>query len=204
MRITRCILAGLLIGISPFVQGQSAPPTITGPLSLVVPYPAGGASDITARIVSQPLGGQLDKTVVVENIGGATGSIAAQKILNGPANGRMLYQGSQNELILPALTIKRTRYQPDDFEIVHPVTTTRLVLVVRKGLPVNTLQEFIDLSRARSASDPLTYGSPGAGSLYHLISDAMAKLGASTTSMFRIGVAHHSCRISLEIASISR
>ena len=52
------------------------------------------------------------------------------------------------------------------------------MLVVRKGLPANTLQEFVDLARSKSASEPLSYGSPGVGSLYHLVPDSMAKLAA--------------------------
>lgn len=172
----KTILATLLWGASHLVLAQSPPAGITGPLSLVVPYPAGGASDITARIFADPIGRELKTSVVVENIAGATGGIAVQKMLNAPADGRMFYQGSQNEVFLPPLTIKSTRYQTSDFEIVHPITTTRLVLVVRKGLPVQNLQEWMSLARSRSASEPLTYGSPGVGSLYHLLPDSMGKL----------------------------
>lgn len=176
MRTWKTFVAALLAGASQIVAAQAQPPAIAGPLSLIVPYPAGGGSDITARIFAEPVGKELNATVVVENIGGATGGLAARKMLNAPADGRLFYQGSQNEVILPPLTIKSTSYQSTDFEIVHPITTTRLVLVVRKGLPVNTLQELMDLARARSASEPLSYGSPGIGSLYHLVPDSMAKL----------------------------
>lgn len=176
MRLVNTPIAALLVGISSMVFAQAPIPTIASPMSLIVPYPAGGGSDITARILAEPIGRELNAAVIVENIGGATGGIAARKMLNAPANGRILYQGSQNEVILPALTIKSISYQPTDFEIVHPITTTRLVLVVRKGLPVNSLQELMNLARTRSASEPLSYGSPGIGSLYHLVSDSMGKL----------------------------
>ena len=176
MRSLKTAFAALLVGLSPFVAAQSPAPTIAGPLSLIVPYPAGGGSDITARIFAEPIGKELNAAVVVDNIGGATGGIAARKMLNAPADGRLFYQGSQNEVILPPLTIKSTSYQSSDFEIVHPITTTRLVLVVRKGLPVNSLQELMDLARTRSATEPLSYGSPGIGSLYHLVPDSMGKL----------------------------
>lgn len=179
MRIARMFLAGMLTGISALAAAQAPAPAIAGPVSLVVPYPAGGASDITARIFSDPIGKELGVPVVVENIGGATGAIAVQKMLNAPADGRIVYQGSQNEVLLPPLTIRGTRYQPSDFEIVHPITTTRLVLVVRKGLPVHNLQEFVDLARSRGASAPLSYGSPGVGSLYHLVADSMGKLASA-------------------------
>lgn len=175
MHLVKTLACAVLAGASQLVAAQTPTPTIASPLALIVPYPAGGGSDITARILAEPIGKELHATVVVENIGGATGGLAARKMLNAPADGRIFYQGSQNELILPPLTIKSTGYQSSEFEIVHPITTTRLVLVVRKGLPVNTLQELVDLARARSASEPLSYGSPGIGSLYHLVPDSMAK-----------------------------
>lgn len=176
MRTTQILLACMLWGVSHLAAAQSPPAGISGPVSLVVPYPAGGASDITARIFAEPIGKELKTTVVVENIAGATGGIAVQKMLNAPADGRMFYQGSQNEVFLPPLTIKSTRYQTSDFDIIHPITTTRLVLVVRKGLPVQNLQDWMALARSRSASEPLTYGSAGVGSLYHLLPDSMGKL----------------------------
>jgi len=178
MRLAYAALAAWLIGNSSPLLAQTPPTTPAGPVSLLVPYPAGGASDITARIFSEPLSQELGTPVIVENLGGATGGVAVQKMLNAPANGRMLYQGSQNELILPPLTVKGTRYNVSDFEIVHPITTTRLVLVVRKGLPVKNLEELVTLARERSASDPLACGIPGIGSLYHLIPDSMAKKAA--------------------------
>ena len=176
MRIAKTLVASLLAGIAQLAAAQAPAPAIAGPVSLVVPYPAGGASDITARIFAEPVGRELNTQVIVENIGGATGAIAAQRMLNAPPDGRVFYQGSQNEIILPPLTIKSTRYKSTDFEIVHPITTTRLVLVVRKNLPAANLQAFVDLARARSAAEPLSYGSPGIGSLYHLVPDSMGKL----------------------------
>jgi tripartite-type tricarboxylate transporter receptor subunit TctC len=145
-----------------------------------VPSPAGGGSDVTARIVAGPIAKELGAEVVVENVAGASGGIAIQKVMAAPADGRIIYQGSQSELIIPPLTIKSVKHKPADLEIVHPITTTRLVLVVRKNLPANNLQEFVALARQRSASEPLSYGSSGIGSLYHLIPEAMAKLAHVT------------------------
>lgn len=165
------------VGVASFALAtQAQVTTIPGPVSLVVPYPAGGGSDVTARIVAGPISKELGAEVVVENVAGASGGIAIQKALAAPADGRLIYQGSQSELIIPPLTIKSVKHKPTDLEIVHPVTTTRLVLVVRKGLPAATLQDFVALARQRSASEPLSYGSSGIGSLYHLIPEAMGKL----------------------------
>src|SRR5690606_1404236 len=88
----------------------------SGPVSLMVPYPAGGPSDVSARILSEPISKALNTPVVVENVGGATGTIAASKVLMSKANGSIFFQGTQNELIIPPLTNKAVRYQPDAFE----------------------------------------------------------------------------------------
>lgn len=150
---------------------------IKGSVSLIVPYPAGGASDVTARIVAKPLASELGSNVIVENIGGASGGIAANKLLNSPADGRAIFQGSPNELIIPPLTIKRVPFTPEDFEIVHPVTTTRMILVARNELPVKNFKEFLELAKSQSKTAPLSYGTPGVGSLYHLLSNNVEKLG---------------------------
>lgn len=172
-RITRraAIVAGACaLTARSLAQGAS----ITGPVSLVVPYPAGGPSDLTARTLVAPVARELGTDVIVENISGASGAIAVQKVLNAPADGRLVYQGSQSELIIPPLTMRSIKYKPRDMEIIHPTTITPLLLVVRKGLPATSLQQFVDV--ARSAARPLSYGSSGVGSLYHLVPEGMAKL----------------------------
>ena len=146
------------------------------PVHLMVPYPAGGPSDVSARILSEPIAKALGARVVVENLGGATGTIAASKVLNADADGYYFFQGTQNELIIPPLTNKAIRFKPDEFESVQPITVTHLVLLVRNDLPAKNTKEFLDLAASQSASKPLTYGSVGVGSLYHLITDHMGKM----------------------------
>lgn len=150
------------------------------PASLVVPYPAGGPSDVSARILAGPISKALGAQVVVENIGGATGTIGASRVLNAPANGAMFFQGTQNELILPPLTNPAIRYKPDDFESLQPITVTPLVLLVRSDLPVSTTAEFLALAKQQAADKSLTYGSVGVGSLYHLITERMARVAGVT------------------------
>lgn len=148
----------------------------SGPVNMMVPYPAGGPSDVSARILSGPIGEALGAQVVVENLGGATGTIAAAKVLNAKADGAIFFQGTQNELIIPPLTNNAVRYQPDAFENLQPITVTHLVLLVRADLPVNTTEEFLKLAASRNASNSLTYGTVGVGSLYHLITEYMGKI----------------------------
>jgi tripartite-type tricarboxylate transporter receptor subunit TctC len=138
------------------------------PVNLMVPYPAGGPSDSIARIFSVPLGKELGQSVVVENLGGVSGALAAQKVLAAPADGYYLFQGSPNEVILAPLANAAVKLKAEDFRLVHPVAEAVMVFVVRQDLPVSNVDELIALAR-KSADKPLSYGSVGIGSLYHLI-----------------------------------
>lgn len=138
------------------------------PVNLMVPYPAGGPSDAIARIFNQPLGKELGQQVLVENLGGVSGALAAQKVLAAPADGHFIFQGSPNEVILSPLANAAVKLKTEDFRLVHPVADAVMVFVTRKDLPVNSVDELIALAR-KSGDKPLTYGSVGVGSLYHLI-----------------------------------
>lgn len=144
------------------------------PVTLVVPYPAGGASDASARIFAEPISKDLKQPVLVENIGGGTGVLGANKVLGAPADGYLFFQGSANEVILAPLLNPAARYKPTDFKFVQPTTEASIVLLVRNGLNVNTLDEFIDYAQ-KHKDKPLTFATVGIDSLYHLIGDAMAR-----------------------------
>lgn len=158
------LLAGLLLA-SGGALAQTYP---TKPVNLMVPYPAGGPSDAIARIFTVPLGKELGQQVIVENLGGVAGALAAQKVLAAPADGYYLFQGSPNEVILSPLANAAVKLKAEDFRLVHPVAESVMVFVARKDLPANSVDELIALAR-KSGDKPLTYGSVGIGSLYHLI-----------------------------------
>ena len=138
------------------------------PVNLMVPYPAGGPSDAIARIMNTAVGKELGQQVLVENLGGVSGALAAQKVLTAPADGYYIFQGSPNEVILAPLANAAVKLKAEDFRVVHPVADAVIVFVTRKDLPVSNVDELIALAR-KSADKPLTYGSVGIGSLYHLI-----------------------------------
>jgi tripartite-type tricarboxylate transporter receptor subunit TctC len=138
------------------------------PVNLMVPYPAGGPSDAIARIFNNALGKELGQQVLVENLGGVSGALAAQKVLAAPTDGYYIFQGSPNEVILSPLANAAVKLRTEDFRLVHPVAEAVMVFVTRKDLPVNSVDELIALART-SADKPLTYGSVGIGSLYHLV-----------------------------------
>ncbi len=143
------------------------------PLTLVVPYPAGGASDASARIFAESFTQSLKQQVIVENYGGGTGLIGANKVLSSPADGYTFLHGSPNEVILPPMLNPAARYRPGDFLYSAPIATASIVLLVRNGITVNTMDEFLDYARQQKGK-PLTYATVGIDSLYHLMGDALA------------------------------
>jgi tripartite-type tricarboxylate transporter receptor subunit TctC len=161
-------MAGLLLGASAALA-QSWP---AKQVNLMVPYPAGGTSDAIARIFNNPLGKELGQPVLVDNLGGVSGALAAQKVLAAPADGYYIFQGSPNEVILSPLANAAVKLKSEDFRLVHPVAEAVMVFVTRKDLPVNSVDELIALAR-KSTDKPLTYGSVGIGSLYHLILESV-------------------------------
>lgn len=163
--VQRCVafIPAILLAAGALAQAYPA-----RPVSLMVPYPAGGPSDAIARIFSTPLAKELGQPVLVENLGGASGSIAAQKVLSGPAEGYTIFQGSPNEVILAPLANASIRLKAEDFRLVAPIADATMVVLTRKDLPVSNVDELIALAR-RSAEKPLSYGSVGVGSLYHFI-----------------------------------
>jgi tripartite-type tricarboxylate transporter receptor subunit TctC len=169
--------AGLLLGAAAALA-QAYP---VKPVSLMVPYPAGGPSDAIARIFNTALGKELGQPVLVENLGGVSGALAAQKVLAAPADGYYVFQGSPNEVILSPLANAAVKLKTEDFRLVHPVADAVMVFVTRKDLPVNNVDELIALAR-KSGDKPLVYGSVGIGSLYHLIlENVQASTGVKLT-----------------------
>ena len=171
MTQTRLFLCTLLVAWLPIstVWAQATYPAKA--VSLMVPYPAGGPSDAIARIFSTPISKDLQTSVIVENLGGASGSVAAQKVLSAPSDGHYIFQGSSNEVVLSPLVNASVKLKAEDFRLVHPIIDAVMVVLTRADLGVSTTDELIAL--ARKSPQPLTYGSVGIGSLYHFITEDM-------------------------------
>jgi len=146
----------------------------TKALSLVVPYPAGGASDATARIFGASFAETLGQSVLVENYGGASGMIGANKVLNAPADGYMFFHGSANEVFLQPMLNPAARYKPQDFMLSSLITRAHILLVVRRDIAVDSLDAFIDYAEQRK-EEPLSYATVGTDSLYHLMGEALGQ-----------------------------
>ena len=164
------VLAGALS--LQLAQAQNYP---SKTISLIVPYPAGGPSDFFARKVQPDAAAKLGQTMIVENIGGAGGSIGLSKLVNSPADGYTLSLGSPMELVLAPMAIQGVKYKSEDFKLVAQFATTNTILAVRNTLGVKTVDELLALARKQS-DKPLSYGSVGPGSLYHLIGEKFSQL----------------------------
>jgi tripartite-type tricarboxylate transporter receptor subunit TctC len=181
-RLTLKHLSGLAAGftLASAAVAQSFP---SRPVTLMVPYPAGGLSDNIARRVNVPLGAALAQPVIVENLGGASGSIAAQKVLNAPAEGYQVFQGSPNELILAPLAISAIKYKPTDFRQIHRIALAPMAIVARTNFPAKNADELAaHAAKVAKECKPMTYASVGVGSFYHLLGAKMSKdLGVPMT-----------------------
>jgi tripartite-type tricarboxylate transporter receptor subunit TctC len=136
------------------------------PVTVIVPFAAGGSTDGIARSIAQWLSDNLHQQFVIENRAGAGGAIAAELAARAPADGYTLFVASLPQIaIVPA--VAKTRYDPvKDFVPISVVGTNPFVLAVNKDVPVKTIAEFVAFVRAQP--QPLSYASAGIGSLTHL------------------------------------
>ncbi len=146
------------------------------PLNAIVAFPAGGPSDVNGRVFARGLSEEIKAPVVVENVVGVAGSLGAVKAATATDGNTILF-GSPLELIYAPLGIAAAKNKPEDMRMVALFGHTHIALVVRKDLAVNTLEEFVAL--AKKSDKPLSFGSTGVGSFYHLIAEKMlASAGA--------------------------
>jgi tripartite-type tricarboxylate transporter receptor subunit TctC len=147
------------------------------PVSMIVAFPPGGGSDILGRAVAKGMSEVWGQPIVVENVVGAAGSIGVVKAANAAPDGYTLLAGSPLELIYTPLGLAAARNKPEDMRMAALVGHTPIAIAVKKDLPVNTLEEFI--AYAKKSDKPLTFGSTGVGSLYHLMGEkALSNAGA--------------------------
>ncbi len=137
------------------------------PIRLVVPYPAGGATDTAARTVAQKLTEALAQQVVVDNRAGAGGNIAADLVAKAPADGYTLFFGVPSTLVINPHMFSKLSFDPQkDFVPVGMVTVMPLFVAVPATLPVTSLKELVALAKAKPGA--LSYGSSGVGGTSHL------------------------------------
>jgi tripartite-type tricarboxylate transporter receptor subunit TctC len=139
----------------------------TRPVTMVVPYAAGGPVDTIGRILAVRLGEVLGQPVIIENIGGAGGMTGANRVAKATPDGYTFLLGSSAVLAENQSLYKKPLYNAaTDFVPVSLIADSTRILITRKNFPANTLAEFIAYAKAHQAS--MQYGSAGAGSGLHI------------------------------------
>ncbi len=137
------------------------------PLTMVVPFSAGGTTDILARIVGQALGQELGQTIIIENKPGAGGNIGAQQASRAKADGYTLFMGTVGTHAINQALYKKLPYDPvKDFAPLSRVANVPNLLVAHPSRPYKTVQEMI--AYAKKHPGEVTYGSPGSGASPHV------------------------------------
>lgn len=161
--ITRRLLLGTALALG--FAGTAAAAFPERSITLVIPFAAGGSTDVVGRIVADRMSAELGQQVVVQNVGGAGGSLGAQQVAEADADGYTILMGTVATHALNPLILKQKPYDPvTDFAPVSLLVLVPNVLAVNPELPVNTVQELIDLAK----TEPLAYASSGNGTPLHL------------------------------------
>jgi len=158
------ILFGLLPAAAVAAAAQNYP---AKPIRMIIPFPPGGGSDVTGRVVATALGERLGTQVIVDNRGGAGGIIGTETAANAPADGHTLLLISLAHTVNPWLYDLKNRYHPvNSFAPVASIAASPVVLVVNPGVPVHSVAELVSTAKAQPGK--LQYASAGIGSVTHL------------------------------------
>ncbi|RWR30617.1 tripartite tricarboxylate transporter substrate binding protein [Sinirhodobacter populi] len=134
-------------------------------ITMVIPFAAGGSTDLVGRVVAERMGRELGQQIVVQNVGGGGGSLGAAQVAESDPDGYTILMGTVATHALNPLILKQKPYDPvADFAPVSLLVVVPNVLAVNPELPVNTVQELIDLAK----TEPLAYASSGNGTPLHL------------------------------------
>ena len=137
------------------------------PITMIIPFAAGGPTDVLGRLVGQRMGEVLGQQIIIENVGGAGGMTGGLRVAQAPADGYTIEMGTVGTHAQNQTLYKRPLYNASaDFTPVALIAEVPTVLIVRKDMPVNNLKEFIEF--AKKNQDRMTYGSAGTGSATHL------------------------------------
>jgi tripartite-type tricarboxylate transporter receptor subunit TctC len=165
MRKTTVIAAAMLL--TALAQGAAAQDWPTRPITLVVPFAAGGGVDVSARIQAQRMGELLGQSIVVENVGAAAGMAGGQRVAKAAPDGYTLLIANTGTHAFNQTLYKKPLYNAaTDFQPVGLVSESPRILIARKDLPANNLGEFIAYLKANEKT--AQFGSAGVGSGTHL------------------------------------
>jgi tripartite-type tricarboxylate transporter receptor subunit TctC len=167
-----CLAAAFVLALSASALAQDYP---SRPITLVVPYAAGGGNDVMARIVAEKMSKSLGQQIVIENKGGAGGSIATRQVAKSPPDGYTLGLGGTGTLAINPTLYPNVGYDPrKDFAPVGLIATSALVVLVNPDVAARTVGELIALAKREPGK--LNYASAGVGSGIHLGAELFATM----------------------------
>ncbi|UGY03620.1 Bug family tripartite tricarboxylate transporter substrate binding protein [Bradyrhizobium quebecense] len=145
------------------------------PIKLVVPYAAGGPTDVLGRIVGEYLGRDLKQVVVVENKAGAQGAIGAEAVARSDPDGYTLFVTAASIFVLNPLLYKKLPYDPArDFRLLSVITDAPMIMEVHPSVPARTIAEFV--AYAKKNPGKLNFGSAGTGGTVHLAGEMFKQM----------------------------
>lgn len=178
-----CIISALSLGSGSALSQQAGPAYPTRQVRFVVPYPAGGPTDLIARLLSLKLAERLAGTFIVENVVGASGAVGAARVAQSDPDGHTLLVVT-NDFAVASVTTASLPYKPiENFAPVTIVASSPQVVAVHPSLPVKTMKELIDL--IGTAPDKYSYAALGAG-YGQLSAVRLFKLGLKLDKLARV------------------
>jgi len=157
------------------------------PITMIVPYPAGGLFDALARILAEPMRGALAQTVVIENVGGAGGSIAVGRVARAAPDGYTVAIGSAEQFVVNAAIYSLPYDVVTDFEPVALLISGPILIVTKTAVPATNLKELMAWLKANHAQ--VVQGHNGSGGAQHLCGvDVMCPSPASSVAMVQSGL----------------
>jgi tripartite-type tricarboxylate transporter receptor subunit TctC len=178
---TTLVVAALALAPAAFSTSALAQSYPTKPIRLMVPFPPGGSTDIIARIFAQRLSSQVGQGVVVENRGGAGGTLGTAVVAKAAPDGYSLVIGTTSTHVVAPSVYKKLEYDPvKDFQPVSLIAVTPYLLVVNPSVKAATLKELVQLLKSQPGK--LNYASAGVGSTTHLAME-MLKSASQTYAL---------------------
>ena len=169
MQPVRLWLAVMIVASTPLAIAQPYP---AKSVKMIIPFPAGGPTDILGRLVGQKLTESWGQTVVIDNRPGGGGVIGGQLAAKSPPDGYTIYLGGITTLVLSTYVHKNRPYDSQrDFQPVTQATVQPLMLMTHPTLPVKTVKEYLALARARPGE--INYGTSGPGGSGHLAGELL-------------------------------
>lgn len=170
MKNRRIFLAAMASTVLTGGAWAQSPAFPSRPVTIVVPFPAGGITDTISRALAQKMADSLGKPVIVDNKPGAGGQIAATQVKQSEADGHTIFVGATEMFVINQNLYRKFSYDPiKDFVPVTSLIASPLVLVVPSNSPANSVAELVQL--AKSSKDGLNFASQGIGSIGHLLGE---------------------------------